>query len=735
MIAICLFAMLTAGTGLRAQEVTITLISGWTWISYPSTDTLDFATALGDFTPMQGDVIKSQWGSATYRSTGRWVGTISQFYPGSGYHYKSNRTEPVQVTIGTPLQQAAVTTDTPTNVTYSSATCGGTVTNAGNATVIARGVCWSPQHNPTIANPHTTNGEGAGSFSSSVSGLTINTVYYLRAYAVTESGVTYGNEVSFTTQLHLVTVSANPNYGGTVDGGGIYQHGQSCTVTAIASNGYSFASWTKDGTMVSTNASYTFTVNSNQTLVANFVPMGAINGLFSVSGSMQVYFSRGNLQYKASTNTWRFAPYQYSYIGSDNANMSSTYSGWIDLFGWGTSGYNHGAVCYQPWSTSNNNNDYYAYGSVTYNLNDQTGRADWGYNAISNGGNQTNQWRTLTSEEWEYVFFTRSTTSGKRFAKAIVNGVNGLILLPDDWSTSYYSLNSTNSVSASFSSNVITSSQWSNSLQKHGAVFLPVAGYRSLTTCYDDWGSYWTATQSNDATAYTFDFHDVTLIVREYLRSEGESVRLVRNAQSSTPAHSYVDLGLPSGTLWATCNVGADIPEGYGSYFAWGETQTKDTYNWSTYQYCMGSENTLTKYCSNATYGYNGFTDNLTVLQLGDDAATAQWGSGWRIPTKEEWEELYQNTSQTWTTQNGVIGRLLRASNGNTLFLPAAGGYDGSGLVAVGSVGSYWSSSLRTDNPNISWRLLFDQANFTLSFGAYRYLGGPVRAVRSSAKD
>ena len=108
-------------------------------------------------------------------------------------------------------------------------------------------------------------------------------------------------------------------------------------------------------------------------------------------------------------------------------------------------------------------------------------------------------------------------------------------------------------------------------------------------------------------------------------------------------SHEYVDLGLPSGLLWAACNVGADSPEDYGDYFAWAETTTKSVYNWSTYQYCMGTATTLTKYCSNAGYGYNGYTDNLTTLQTGDDAATAQWGSGWRMPTKEEWQELLAN--------------------------------------------------------------------------------------------
>ena len=169
-------------------------------------------------------------------------------------------------------------------------------------------------------------------------------------------------------------------------------------------------------------------------------PQGAINGVFTINeNGDRVYFSQGNLQYQASTDTWRFAEHQCDYTGNDNENISQSYDGWIDLFGWGTSGYNHGASCYQPWSTSTNNSDYYAYGSYANNLYNQTGQADWGYNAISNGVNQENSgWRTLTQAEWYYVFNTRSTVSGIRYAKAQVNGVNGVMLFPDNWNSSYY---------------------------------------------------------------------------------------------------------------------------------------------------------------------------------------------------------------------------------------------------------------------------------------------------------
>ena len=333
-----------------------------------------------------------------------------------------------------------------------------------------------------------------------------------------------------------ITVTAHPNNGGTVTGEGSFLIGRSCTVTATPNEGYTFVNWTENGAVVSTGATYTFTVEGGRNLVANFsfnTPTGAIDGKFTINADGdQVYFSQGNLQYKASTNTWRFATNQYDYVGSNNSNISSTYSGWIDLFGWGTSGYNHGAVCYQPWSTSQTDSDYYAYGSATYNLNDRTGMADWGYNAISNGGNQTHQWRTLTTEEWYYVFNTRETTSGKRYAKANVNNVKGMILLPDDWSTGTYSLSYTNSSNASFSSNILTAAQWSI-LEQAGAVFLPAAGGRDGTSVSDvgSGGIYWSASNRYSCACYVY-FNDFNLYTSNFnSRYFGRSVRLVRDAE------------------------------------------------------------------------------------------------------------------------------------------------------------------------------------------------------------
>ena len=195
--------------------------------------------------------------------------------------------------------------------------------------------------------------------------------------------------------------------------------------------------------------------------------------------------------------------------------------------------------------------------------------------------------------------------------------------------------------------------------------------------------------------------------------------------------HEYVDLGLPSGTLWATCNVGADAPEGFGDYFAWGETKPKEVYDWKSYQYGNFERNELTKYCTDSSYGLNGFVDNLTVLEPGDDAATANWGADWRMATREEWEELYRKTTCVWTTQNGVKGRLLTGRNGNSIFLPATGFFLENALICPG-LGIYWSSTLHSGFPERGWSFHYDLDECHVCGTYERCRGQVVRAVLSA---
>ena len=215
------------------------------------------------------------------------------------------------------------------------------------------------------------------------------------------------------------------------------------------------------------------------------------------------------------------------------------------------------------------------------------------------------------------------------------------------------------------------------------------------------------------------------------------AVGLPISAQQTCPDSNHphaIDLGLPSGTKWACCNVGASRPTAYGDYYAWGEIATKTNYDWSTYKWGK-AENQLTKYCNDPYWGKNGHTDNKTTLDPEDDVAHVKWGGQWRMPTKEQMEELYNNTKEKWIENykgTGVDGYLFTATNGKSIFLPAAGYRNGTSLYYAGSYGYFWASSLYSYYPNDAYGLYFDSGYMFVGsyYDSYRYYGRTVRPVR-----
>ncbi|MBO4752895.1 MAG: hypothetical protein J5526_09180 [Bacteroidales bacterium] len=190
----------------------------------------------------------------------------------------------------------------------------------------------------------------------------------------------------------------------------------------------------------------------------------------------------------------------------------------------------------------------------------------------------------------------------------------------------------------------------------------------------------------------------------------------------------WVDLGLPSGLLWAKCNLGATTPEEYGNYYAWGEIASKSVYTWDTYTY--GDDDGfihIYKYNSSADYGT---VDNKIVLEPDDDAASVALGAGARMPTQAEWQELIDNTTVEWTTENDVYGRKFTAANGNSLFLPAAGFRVDAELCLAGELGAYWSSSLFEEIPSGAIYLDFQSDGMNMIYFD-RFYGRSVRAVRA----
>ncbi|MBQ4478515.1 MAG: hypothetical protein II945_07900 [Bacteroidales bacterium] len=342
----------------------------------------------------------------------------------------------------------------------------------------------------------------------------------------------------------VITVQSNNESWGSVIGSGTYAKGTVISIGAIAKSGYRFVSW-QDG---NTENPRSVTVQSDAIYIATFTSDGeepTNMGGISVSATQKVYFSPGNLQWSATNGgststthvvadgtaegTWRFAPNQWDTIGAGNSNISSTYTGWIDLFGWGTSGYDNK----YPYMISEDSENY------GNGLNNIAGtNYDWGvYNAIYNPKTNTTDaygtWRTLTEDEWNYLLYARPTSSNIRFARAIVCGIEGLIIVSDSCPSINYPLYNVNNSFAEYTSNIIGATDWAK-METVGCVFLPAAGYRIGTWLYDvgSCGEYWSTTYNCSDFAYYlyFDSGGLNLSCYHY-RDDGRSVRLVRSAE------------------------------------------------------------------------------------------------------------------------------------------------------------------------------------------------------------
>ncbi len=315
---------------------------------------------------------------------------------------------------------------------------------------------------------------------------------------------------------------------------------------------YVFMGWDKEISAADKDITYTAVYD---TVLAK--KDGAIRACaYKVSATKSVYFSQGNLQASREKliqkttggkirsyyfTQWRFAENQYDYIGSANNNISSTYTGWIDLFGWGTSGWNSGANAYKPWATVDNE-DYYPGGSYSNSLTGTYAKADWGvYNAITNGGNEPNQWRTLTTDEWQYLFKNNKWTLG--YIEDGGNSYSCFMLIPETFTapeginidvvgTGNLSETVMRDISESiYSNNTYTVEQFSQ-IEKLGVVALPCAGYRSGSSVSDvgSYGRYWSSSANDSYYAYSFYFHSTGVVSsRNGYRDRGFSVRIVQD--------------------------------------------------------------------------------------------------------------------------------------------------------------------------------------------------------------
>ena len=472
-----------------------------------------------------------------------------------------------------------VTTSDVTDITQTTAVSGGNVTDDGGAAVTARGVCWSTSQNPTVSDNHTSDGNGTGSFTSNLTNLTANTTYYVRAYATNENGTSYGEQKSFTTlqNIELPTVT-------TADVTDITQ------TTAVSGGNV-----TDDGGAAVTARGVCWSKDPNPTIDNSFISNGNGTGSFTIE-----------ISGLTSATTYYVRAYATNSEGTSYGEQKMfTTLQYIQL----------------PTVTT----------TIVTNVTSTT--ATSGGNVTDDGGATVTARGVCWSTSPDPTIDDNKTTDGNgtgAFTSQLTNLTH---------STTYY--------------------------------------IRAYAT-------------NSEGTSY------------------GEQKYFSTLSDGMINGHQYVDLGLSSGLKWATCNVGADSPEDYGNYYAWGETETKAEYTQDN-SVTFGQQ--LSDISGNAQY----------------DAATANWGGSWRTPTKDEIRELIYNCNWTPETQNGVDGFKVTGNNGNYIFIPASGYRDGSSLYIYGEC-YYWSSTPRQYGVEFA-NILYSDTEFQSEDVNYRYRGLTIRPV------
>ena len=570
------------------------------------------------------------------------------------------------------------------------------LTSNGGAVVTDMGICWSKQANPTTKDIHKSTDDTLAVLD--VTDLQPNTQYYVRAYAMNKIGIAHSEEVVFTTlkQVVLPTVTTTS--------------ATSVTETSAVTGG----NVTSDGNASVTERGVVYATTQNPTTANTKVASGNGTGSFvcNLSGlqpNTKYYIrayainSKGTAygeEISFTTNQQVVLPTVKTTAASSVTETSAVTGG--NVTSDGNANVTERGVVYAPTQNPTTANTKVASGSGT------------GSFVCNLSGLQPNT--------KYYVRAYAINGKGTAYGEEITFITNKSISLPIVTTAAVTSVTETSAVTGG---NV--TSDGNASVTERGVVYStnpnPVITNLSNTIrpCGSGTGEFtYTITGLQANTKY---------YVRAYAKNDagtayGEEISFVTNENTSHNGYEYVDLGLS--VKWATMNVGAEIPEDYGDYFAWGETAPKEVYDRSTYKWCNGSKNTLTKYNTISSYGT---VDNKTQLELSDDAASVNWGGSWRIPTNTEMTELREQCTWTWITQNGVNGyKVTSKSNGNSIFLPAAGYYYDNSSNRARSYGYYWSSLLSMGNPDNAWFVYYDTDNKYGEDGN-RYYGRSIRAV------
>ena len=569
-----------------------------------------------------------------------------------------------------------VVTTSVSNISYTSATTGGVVTSDGGENVTERGVVYGTTENPTIDNHKISNGVGTGTFSCELTELKEGVTYYVRAYAINARGVSYGEQVSFTTKTQLLaTLTTNEV--------------TEITETTAVTGG----EVTSDGGATVTERGVVYSTSQNPTTSSSKIVNGSGVGSFicnltnlkpNTTYYVRAYAtnSKGTAYgtQVAFTTLQIYPPTLITTEATEVTETTAVVGGNVTDDG-GANVTERGVV----YSTSQN--------PTTSNSKVTSGSGLGAFVC-----NLTNLKSSTTYYARAYAKNTKGTSYGEQVTFTTLQ-----IYPPTLITTEATQITETTAVTGG---NVIDDG--GADVIERGVVY---------STSQNPTISNNKVTNGSGLGLFVCNLTDLkrntTYYVRAYARNSqgvayGEEISFMTEEGASTGienGYSWINLGLS--VRWATCNVGATNPEDYGDYFAWGETEPKEEYNWSTYKWCDDSKYTMTKYNNDSGYGT---VDNKEELELIDDAAHVNWGGSWRMPTNAEWIELLAQCTWTWTTVNGVKGyNVISKSNGNSIFLPVAGyRYDNS-LYSVGSIGYYWSSSLYIRS--LAWGVYFFSEN------------------------
>ena len=634
--------------------------------------------------------------------TGMFTCNLTGLQPNTKYYvraYAVNKKgtvygEQVSFTTLTPIVVPTVMTHVITQIAETTAVAGGNVTADGGASVTERGVVYGISENPTVGNSKVVGGSGTGTFTCNLTGLQPNTKYYVRAYAVNSKGTAYGEQVSFTT---LEEVSATPEY---VDLGlSVKWADRNVGATKPEEYGDYFA-WGETAPKEVYEWSTYKWCNGSETTLTKYNTVSS-RGTVDNKTTLELSDDAARVNWGGS---WRMPTEAEQ--EELRANCTWTWTTQNGVNGYKVTSKSNGNSIFLPAAGYRNDSSLVSAGSYGYY---------W----------SSSLYTDTPSQAWGVVFFSVYVVrySSSRCYGQSVRPVYGeyvpAINLPVIITSTITQIAETTAVAGG---NV--TSDGGASVTERGVVYSTTANPTTANT---------KKVSGSGTGAFTCNLTGLqastTYYVRAYAINEkgtayGEQVSFTTLEEvSATP--EYVDLGLS--VKWATFNVGANKPEEYGDYFAWGETEPKEVYDWSTYKWCNGSETTLTKYCTDGSYGT---VDNKTQLELSDDAAHVHWGGDWRVPTEEEFWELEKECTWEWTSQNGVNGyKLTSKSNGNSIFLPAAGFRYDSSLNYAGSHGYYCLNSLDVSAPHYVWYMHWHSDGVVDSRDNARSVGYSIRPV------